>query len=343
MPEVNDAFKVVHYVEPQSAVAYVPSAKDYNDGLLALQPAIAKAAADPSALKAAQDAADEATGTTKKYYSSFPPDRDGQGTVVFNLLMEPITEANRKLKPSPDPINSAGAGFCNSFGPITRRYPFNPSAGDEVTLAELAAIFGPTSGKISDLAKGVKDVIQCTGGECTAVDKSPFVVNPAFLRFLNIAMKFSHALYGDSGTSPNYHYTLTPLKSVQVDSFDITVNGDRSTLAGGTKKEFIWPGGANPNFKLNLTLSGGSPLGVQSFDGLWSVFRFFARANTKGVKGSSYDFQWTVTSGDPPTPVISPVNDQPLTYEITFDANGAPAIFSKEFLAGMKCVPTVAK
>jgi type VI protein secretion system component VasK len=257
--------------------------------------------------------------------------------------MEPITEAKKKLGGvDVDILNGAGAGFCNSFGPITRKFPFTPGAKDEATLEEINGIFKPKDSKLSVLAGGVEKVIQCTGGECTVVDKAPVAVNPAFLRFFSQAVKFSRALYGDAGTQPNYHYTLTPLMSVQVDSFDITVNGDRSTLAGGTKKEFIWPGGANPNFKLNLTLSGGSPLGVQSFDGLWSVFRFFARANTKGVKGSTYDFQWTVTSGDPPAAVISPINNQPLIYEITFDANGAPAIFSKEFLAGMKCVPTVA-
>ena len=80
---------------------------------------------------------------------------------------------------------------------------------------------------------------------------------------------------------------------------------------------------------------------MPSYDGLWSVFRFFLRANTKDVKGSSYDFQWTLVQGDPPQPMLG-ANGQPLVYDITFDANGQPAIFSKDFLAGMKCVPTVA-
>ncbi len=236
----------------------------------------------------------------------------------------------------------ATPGFCSSFGPVSRKFPFSPLARDEATLSEIADIFRPKDSKLSKLADGLDKVVHCTGDECAAVNGAPVGVSQAFLRFFSQAMKFSHALYGDARTDPAYHYTLTPQKSDQVESFDITVNGEQAQLAGGAKKEFIWPGGGNPNFKLGLKLPGGTPLGVQSFDGLWSVFRFFARANTKGVRGSSYDFLWTVTSGDPPSPVMG-ANGQPLVYEITFDANGASAIFSKDFLAGMKCVPKVTR
>ena len=73
----------------------------------------------------------------------------------------------------------------------------------------LADIFKPKDGKLWVLYDGGlnKAVIQCTGGECTVVDKSPVAVNPVFLRFFNQAVKFSRALYGDAGADPNYHYS----------------------------------------------------------------------------------------------------------------------------------------
>ena len=38
-------------------------------------------------------------------------------------------------------------------------------------------------------------------------------------------------------------------------------------------------------------------------------------------------------------PVTS--NGKPLSYQFFVDTNGAPAVFSKDFLAGLKCAPTV--
>jgi len=118
--------------------------------------------------------------------------------------------------------------------------------------------------------------------------------------------------------------------------FEVTVNSDVSKVSGGTPKNYIWPGSGTPNFKLNLNLAGGTPLGVQSRDGLWAVFRFFADADRTTATGASYDFFWTFRTGVGSSPVN--VAGRPLAYDFTVDAN----IFSKEFLAGMRCVPTVA-
>ncbi len=120
----------------------------------------------------------------------------------------------------------------------------------------------------------------------------------------------------------------------------MTVNGENSRLAGGSAKAFIWPGGAVRDFKLNLKLAGGTALGVQARDGLWSVFRFFADADRTVRSGAGYDFLWNFRQGQGSAAPV--VNGRPLSYEFNLDTGGAPAIFSKEFLAGLKCVSTVA-
>ena len=347
LPDVNAAFQVPHQVEPASAVAYVPSAQAYNDALQNLQAAIAKAAdaqASPDSVKAAQDAADAARAATKKTTAGFPVDREGQlDSAVGALMLEPITEAERMFKGlGAEELNSKGAGLCSSLGAITRKFPFNPTARDEATLDEIADIFKPKDGKLWVMYNGgLNKFVQCAGGDCKVVDKPTVSINPVFLHFFTQAVKFSRALYGDAGNDPAYHYTLIPQKSDQVESFDITVNGEQIKLDGGAKKDFVWPGGANRNFKLNLNLAGGTALGVQSRDGLWSVFRFFADADRTTFNGSSYDFFWNFRQGQGGAAPI--VAGRPLAYAFTVDANGAPAVFSKEFLAGMKCVPTVAK
>jgi type VI secretion system protein ImpL len=342
MPEVKDAFRAAQQVEPPGAVAYVPSVQPYNDSLQGLQSTISKAAdpsADPTAIKAAQDAADAARTATRRISSSLPPDHEGQvDSVIGSLMMEPIIEADKKLRGvGADELNSAGGGFCSAFSPIARKFPFNPTAREEVTLQELGDVFRPVNSKLATFEDKLKKAIVCKAGVCTPVEPPPVQINPTFRNFLSQVAKFSFALYGDSGTDPAYHYTLTPQKSEQVDNFEVTVNGEPSKLPGGTGKAYIWPGSANPNFKLDLDLRGGTATGAQDRSSLWAVFRFFADADRTTANGSSYDFTWTVRSGRDGSALK--VNGRDLQYAFTVDAN----IFSKEFLAGMKCVPAVAK
>ncbi|HEY3836685.1 MAG TPA: ImcF-related family protein [Bryobacteraceae bacterium] len=342
MPDVKDAFRAAQQVEPPGALAYVPSVQPYNDALQGLQSTISKAAepnADPNTVKTAQDAADTARAATRRISSGLPPDHAGQvDAVVGALLMEPIIEADKKLRGvGADELNSAGGGFCSAFSPITRKFPFNPAAREEATLAEIAEVFRPVNSKLATFEDKLKKVIVCKGGVCTPVEPPPVQLNPAFRNFISQAAKLSFALYGDSGTDPNYHYTLTPQKSDQVDAFDVTVNGDTAKLSGGTGKAYIWPGSANPNFKLDLNLAGGTALGAQDRTGIWSLFHFFADADRTVANGSSYDFIWIYRAGA--GGVAPKVAGRPLQYAFTVDAN----IFSKEFLAGMKCVPAVAK
>jgi type VI protein secretion system component VasK len=172
------------------------------------------------------------------------------------------------------------------------------------------------------------------------VEKPPVQVNPAFLTFFRQAVKFSKALYGDAGTDPNFKYSLTPKKSDQVSTFILTVNGEQSKLDGGSAKAFVWPG-AKHNFKVDLGLASGGVLEGEMRETLWAAFRFFADADRAVTNGNSYDFYWSVRQGRENKPLS--VNGHPLVYTFTFEANGAPAIFSKEFLAGMRCIPTIAK
>jgi type VI protein secretion system component VasK len=209
-------------------------------------------------------------------------------------------------------------------------------------LAEIADVFKPKDGKLWVLYEGgLKKAIQCKDGECTPLDKAPMTISPSFLRFFNQAVKFSRALYADAGADPNYHYALSLQKSDQIDSVEVTVNGDHAKLPGGTKKDYIWPGGTGRNFKVTLNLAGGTSTGLPPRDGLWSVFRFFADADKTTFNGTAYDFLWSPRQGRDGGGLI--IADRPLSYTFTVDTNGAPAVFSKEFLAGLKCLPVGAK
>jgi type VI protein secretion system component VasK len=153
-------------------------------------------------------------------------------------------------------------------------------------------------------------------------------------------MKFSRALYGDAGTQANYHYSLRPQASDQVEQFDIVINGDAQKLKGDAQHAYTWPGAGARGFKLSLKLAGGSDMQVQNWDGLWAVFHFFADADKTTPAGSAYTFGWGFRQGRGMQ--LPKILDRPLTYEFSVDAGGGPAVFSKEFLSKLRCVVPVA-
>ncbi len=349
-PPVAAAFKAVHQVQPPSDTQqYVVAANQpYNNGLLKLQGTIDQAASmpngpDPNAEKATRDDAQAARQSTRQITAAFPVDPDAHiEGVVEDLLLRPITYAEGLSRGmGAGDVNAKGAGFCAALSPLTRKFPFSPSAQPEVSLQELDDIFRPKEGRLwTFYDAALKPLLTCTGSECTPNPSAPMALNPAFVRFFNQAAKFSRALYGDSGAEPNFKYSLRPQKSDQVEMFEITVNGEAAHLAGGAAKAFTWPGGATRNFKLDLKLTGGTPFGVQNRDGLWAVFRFFADADRTVNSGSGYDFLWNFRQGQGGSAPV--VNGRPLSYEFNLDTGGAPAVFSKSFLAELKCVSTVA-
>ena len=343
VPGVAQAFRAVQTVEPSPAVQQyvVPANQPYNSALLKLQGTIAAGTSDPAALKGIKDDAQAARLATKQISASFPVDPEANiQSVVETLMLQPIVNLERLVGgDSKDELNKKGKAFCSDLGLITSKFPFNPGAQAEVTLPELNDIFRAKDGKLwvfYDAA--LKPVLQCSATDCTPAPNAPVAVSPAFIRFFSQAVRFSRALYGEAGTEPNFKYTLKPQKSDQIDQFMLTVNGDSSQLAGGAAKSFQWPGGPTRNLKLSLKLAGGTSFDLPSRDGLWSVFRFFADADRTTNTGAGYDFFWNFRQGQAgggPS-----INGRPLVYEFNLETGGAPAVFSKDFLAGLKCVGT---
>ncbi len=341
VPGVADKFKAVQAVVPASAAQQyiVPSNQSYNGSLMNLQQAVDRAAnKDPSGEQSTRDGAQSARLSTRQLSATFPPDPEAHiEQRTEELLLQPITYLDNLAGGD---LRAGGAGFCAAFNPLTNKFPFNSTAQPEVTLEEFAGIMRPQTGKLWTFYEStLKPVMPCQNGECTPAGTAP--INPAFARFIGQLMKFSKAVYGDTGQDPNLRYTLKPQATDQVDEFTVGVNGDTAQLKGGASRQFTWPGSGTRNFRLDLKVAGGSQLGAQSFDGPWAVFRFFADANRNTNSGNGYTFSWVVTSGRSQQPQM--VKGRPLTYEFLVDTGGGPAVFSKDFLSTLKCPAVVTR
>ena len=341
VPGVADKFKAPQSVVPcPSAQMYIVDAnRPYNSGLQALQQAVDRAA-DPSANKedashAMRDSGQSAQLTARQLGAGFPPDTEAQiDQRSLELLLQPIKYLDGMVSSD---LKGSGQSFCTAFNQATlHKFPFDPQAKDEVKLDDLSALLQPKSGKLWVYYEGsLKSVLQCSNGECSASGGT--ALSPGFASFIGNLMKFSRAIYGDTGTEMNYQYSLTPQKSDLVDEFDVTVNSAQSKLKGGTQHSFVWPGSGARNFELDLKLVGGGlPQQAKTYDGPWAVFRFFSDAD----KTTGSVFSWSVTSGRDQQP--TKINGKPLTYDFSVGTTG-PAVFSKEFLSKLKCVVPVAR
>jgi type VI secretion system protein ImpL len=341
VPGVTEKFKAPQGVVPcPSTQLYIVDAnRPYNSGLQALQQAVDRAA-DPSANKedashAMRDSGQSATLTARQLGANFPPDPEAQiDQRSLELLLQPIKYLDGMVSSD---LKGSGQSFCTAFNQATlHKFPFDPLAKEEAKLDELGALLQPKSGKLwVYYESSLKTVLQCSNGECSASGGS--AVNPGFAAFIGNLMKFSRAIYGDEGAEMNYQYSLTPQKSDLVDEFDVTINGSQTKLKGGSQHSYAWPGSGARNFELDLKLVGGGlPQQAKTYDGNWSVFRFFADAD----KTTGNVFSWSVTSGRDQQPTR--INGRPLTYDFSVGTNG-PAVFSKEFLSKLRCVVPVAR
>ena len=341
VPGVKEKFQAPQAVVPcaSTPIYIVDANRQYNGGLLSLQQAVDRAA-DQSANKEdaarnMRDSASQATIAATTLGSNFMPDQEAQiDHRSLELLLQPIKNLDGQVASD---LKGAGASFCAAFDKATlHKFPFDPQAREEAKLDELQALLAPKTGQLwMYYDKSLKTVLQCSNGQCTPTGTPP--VNAYFPVFIGNLMKFSLALYGESGTDMNYQYSLTPQKSDLVDEFVVTVNGAQSKLKGGTQHSYAWPGPGSRNFELDLKLVGGGlPQQMWSYEGPWSVFRFFAAAN----KTAGNLFTWASINGQDQQPIR--INGKPLIYDFSVGTTG-PAVFSKEFLSKLKCVVPVAR
>jgi len=146
-------------------------------------------------------------------------------------------------------------------------------------------------------------------------------------------VRFSKALYGEAGADPKLTYSVTP-KSDKVDTFTFTVDGNKTTLKSGSVGNFTWSASTN-KFVIGIQLAGGGDFSVPAYEHLWAPFHFFADADANVSLGANYNFVFRPRQGQSGRVILE--------YNVLVDTHGAPAVFSKNFWAQLRCIPTVAK
>ncbi len=304
-----------------------------NQLQLAIQ-SVAGKPPDPSLAGPVDNAAGSATSARFQVTSPFPPDMDKHvDKQLADLLQDPITRAQDLVKGlGAAGLNRAGAQFCAASA--FSKFPFNPRSQTDASLQEVNQIFRPTEGSLWKFYDtSLKQYLSCTASGCIAGAGAP--LTPQFVTFMTDAVRFSKALYGDTGTDPTLKYTIRP-QSDQVESFTITLDGASTTLKPGQQGPFTWSGASN-SFGVTTKNVDGTGLPMQGYDGLWAAFKFFW--NSDNVNPGVFTRTPRAGQGNQPYRI----NGKPLSYQLFVDTHGAPAVFDRNFWQQLKCVSTVAK
>jgi type VI secretion system protein ImpL len=271
----------------------------------------------------------------------FKIDQDAHlDATVQNLLLAPITYVSAVLRPGP----VSGAGLCAQMSPLKAKFPFDPRATVDASPQELAAVFDPSSGALSQFYNAsLKNLLLPQGNAYIPNPSSTQQVNPAFLNFFTRAMNLQRALYAGGPGQLQYKYALRPHPTDTVAGLSMNIDGQTMSYKGGNApfRQFTWPGTAAQGVTLTVKISGGSELGFPSYEGTWGVFHFFADADRWQQAGSTYNIEWVlrVAGG---RPVTAP-NGKPVTVQFDLDTQGAPPILQKGYLSSLQCVSSVAK
>ena len=174
------------------------------------------------------------------------------------------------------------------------------------------------------------------GGEYKPTgEPGPIQMNANFVRFFNETMRFSDMLYPGGVPSPALRYTLTPIKTDVVQSYSVSIDGQKANLTAGNGKQFSWPGGSGET-KITAKV-GTADFSVAGDNGLWALFHFFANADNQTQSGSNYILEWIPRQGR--NNEIQKVEGREVHYKFQVDV----AVFSKNFFKQLGCVSNPAK
>ena len=338
--EVKAPFKPVQQVEDPAPTdsdtppdKYLgPATSKYIDALVSLEVAAHALAQstgtpDPNLINQASTAEQNALGAAKTISTSLPLDHSqnpGNEQQVSRILTEPITGIDTLIRLGPVAAANAGAkNFCTQFLAATqKKFPFDSSALQEVSIDQLNALFGDG---FKTFAESQKTFVLKSGSQYVANPTAPIRPSASFLQFLSTLSRLNETLYPPGSTSPKMSYTLRVLAS-NLEGVELKIN-DKKLSGTGNQETFTWTG-ASDNISVEKN---GQPVDTV-LPGPWAAFRFISHA--RHITPS--DWQWVIENNGRVV-MLTPTKQESYDYQLQVTGPANPFL---DF-PGMKCVGKV--
>ncbi len=350
-PEVSGIFQPVQAVVPPANVdRYIaPSNQAYMNALVTLQASLEAVAAQPTGNDAA--AAQTLTNATaakvaaRQVAQSFRIDPEAHLETTVQTLMEaPITNVEALLRSmGPAELNGKGKALCAPYRITMSKFPFNPNATAQATVAEVNAQFKKPDGALWKLYdENLQKLLPKQGTQYVSVPAGATVLTPGFVSFFNQAAAFSDFIYAGGAQDPHIAYSLKPIPTDGIQTVGLQLDGQSFTYSGGdaVAKQFTWQGTGAHEAKATVRFGGGPDLAWSSNEGLWAIFQFFHKAEQWRPTGAGNTLEWVIRIGKDPVTLPS---GKPLTVRFELDMGAAPPVFQKGYFSRLTCVAEIAK
>jgi type VI secretion system protein ImpL len=352
IPEVTAVFQPVQLVTPPAAKDKLigPGNSAYVNALLTLQSSLDQTAnaQGPAAEQAAGQAAGNATAAhtaARQVASTFNIDQQGQVHVIVQTLMEaPIAYAEPLLRNfGAAEINVRARAFCSAVRPLLAKFPFAPAATQQASLAEVADVLRPGTGKLWQFYdNSLASSVQRQGTQFTPTPGGSVRVSQGFITFLSRAAAFSSVMFKDDSPEPHLSFTVQPAPSEPFSSVSISLDGEviRSTVNGNSSSARIdWPA-AGHEAKLSAGNGGPDLTMVGPYSGPWAVFQLFNAADEWRQVPTGYRVGWELaTRGQR----VTLPGGQGAKIVVQIDNGPAATVLRKGFFAGATCSGDIAQ
>ena len=329
-------------VDSEAVDKYIgPGNQNYVAALLGLAGAVSQVAANPAAatdptagapIAAAASAADAAARQTWQNFKVDP--QMHTENIVLGLLQAPIKCASGLAEGAGKAgANGAGQRICGALSSLLGKFPFNPTATTQATVAEVNEFFAPDTGTIwTAYNANLKPLLVQQGAQYVPAPGAPLTITPNFAQAFSRLARVSSELYPPGGKAPAFSFTLRSVPSKGIENASLVVDGQRIPN-GSTSQQFNWNGGAAQQ----AFLAYNSAEGLQ-FQGPWALFQLAYKAHqTRGPGGTQLEFPLEVSGVQSRLPDGTPV-------VVRFELSGAGAdLLSLPGMTGLHCAAPAVK
>jgi type VI secretion system protein ImpL len=299
------------------------------------------ASPDAASFDQANQAQSKAEGIARQLAANFNRTSEGTDVEVKRLVEEPIQGVRAVLPENPGQLmsksaNGAAAKLCHDFDQLRRKYPFNPSAREEVSIDELNRYFAPLTGELAQFVQQqpFSAILQRQG--------KVWIQNPAasqphlsqqFLSALSAETQFAEMLYPDAGAQPHVEYALA-LSATAAIPFDLETAGRSvhcSGLSATLPRSFSWPDPSGGDARLTLRTA----LTVQAVGhGVWGIFRLLNKAQEHHA--DVFVFNRLGFEGD--SQLLQDAEGKPFTLRVNVESKAAAPLFDENYFSRLPCV-----
>jgi len=302
----------------------------------------------------------QARGATKRIAQAFVLSTvPSMAQPVERLLMAPIEGADGALRlaaaqrprvvrapvvaaapppaapPPPNPVvvalNDKSSRLCTEMSPILNKYPFNPDAAVEATMADVNAMFAPGTGKFWQFyQENLSQFLDKQNGRWVAKSSRGVSLLPGFVEYFNRGAIVSNALYNDVNPTPQLRWAAVAQVNEQTPLVVFRHGPKVSPFNEKSPQSVVtWPQMPQGNTaSIEAQFAKNKPVVVASATGEWALFRMVAKGTTD-ANGRHVLVTWPAPAGAR--------NAQQVVIDFEFlDASGAP-ILKRGWLGGFNC------